>query len=118
MPPPLFASSQQEGVRRKEILRGHSIYGTLNTVHMSPKSTREIAREVGVGKMTLERWLREGKIPQPKTISFGGRNFRLWTQSDIKRIKKYESLHLYEGRGRKAKRERGNGRGKKYPADT
>lgn len=70
---------------------------------MSPKSTREVATEVGVGKMTLERWLRDGKIKRPKTIEFGGRRFRLWTRADVEKIKKYAKDHLYEGRGRKPK---------------
>lgn len=70
---------------------------------MSPKSTREIAADVGVTKMTIERWLRDGKISRPKTIEFGGRKFRLWTRADVEKIKKYKRLHLYEGRGRKRK---------------
>jgi len=68
---------------------------------MSTKSTREIAAEVGIGKMTLERWLREGKIKRPKILKFGGRNFRIWTRHNIEEIKRYKKLHLYEGRGRK-----------------
>lgn len=70
---------------------------------MSPKGTREIAKEVGVSRATLEVWLREGKIKRPRTVEFGGRKFRFWSNGDVERLKKYKRLHLYEGRGRKKK---------------
>jgi excisionase family DNA binding protein len=70
---------------------------------MSPKSTKQIAAEVGITQMTIERWLRDGKISRPKTIEFGGRKFRLWTRADVAKIKRYKAHHFYEGRGRKKK---------------
>lgn len=70
---------------------------------MPPISTEKVAAKVGVKRITIERWLRDGKIKRPKTIEFGGRRFRLWTRADVAKIKKYAEAHLYEGRGRKPK---------------
>ena len=55
---------------------------------MSPRSTADVARLVGVGPASLERWLAQGRVPVPKRIRIGTRMFRLWTSQDIKQVKK------------------------------
>jgi predicted site-specific integrase-resolvase len=73
---------------------------------MSPRNSKEIATEVGIGIATLERWLAEGKIAPPKTVTIGTRTFRMWSEADVKRLKKHKSLTYRKGRGRKAKLKR------------
>lgn len=70
---------------------------------MSPRSTADVARLVGVGPATLERWLAQGKVLVPKRIRIGTRMFRLWTSQDIERVKRYKEKFYRKGRGRKRK---------------
>ncbi|MCH9036211.1 MAG: MerR family transcriptional regulator [Chloroflexi bacterium] len=71
--------------------------------NMAPVSTIEVAKTVGVSKSTLERWLAEGSVKRPRPIRLGQRAFRLWTNQDIQRVKKYKKESYRKGRGRKPK---------------
>ena len=66
-------------------------------------STQEVIRKVGIGRATLERWLANGNIRRPKTVRFGGSEFRAWTHDDVERILKYKQENYRKGRGRKSK---------------
>ena len=66
-------------------------------------STIQVARTVGIGRMTLLRWLRDGKIPEPRRISNGGLNARVWTDRDVEQVRKYKQENYRKGRGRKPK---------------
>ena len=68
---------------------------------MKPHATHEVANIVGIGKTTLLTWLREGRIAEPKRMSLGGVEVRLWTDRDIERVRKYKEQHFRKGRGRK-----------------
>lgn len=72
---------------------------------MAPLSTEDVANLVGVGRGTLERWLREGKVPRPRPLRVGRKVFRMWTNRDIKRVKLYKEKAYRKGRGRKKKRQ-------------
>ena len=67
---------------------------------MSPISTEEVARLVGIGRNTLERWIREGKLT-PKTVRVGKRNYRLWTEREIEKVRRVKKKTYRKGRGRK-----------------
>lgn len=69
-------------------------------------STLQVARMVGVHKVTLQRWLLDGKIPEPRRISNGGVDARVWTERDIDRVRKYKQENYRKGRGRKPKPKR------------
>ena len=69
-------------------------------------STIQVARTVGIGRMTLLRWLKEGKIPEPRRISNVGLEARIWTDLDVERVRKYKRENYRKGRGRKAKPKR------------
>ena len=71
---------------------------------MTPLSTAEIAKLLGVSKSTLERWLKEGKVPRPRPLRVGRKVFRMWTDGDIKRGKLYKKKFYRKGRGRKPKK--------------
>lgn len=66
-------------------------------------STLEVAKLVKVSSRTLERWLVEGKIPSPKMLRIGEKQFRKWTKKDVAKIRKYKAKNYRKGRGRKKK---------------
>ncbi len=73
---------------------------------MKTYTTAWAAKIVGVHKNTLKRWLREGKVREPRRISNGGIGFRIWTDRDVERVRKYKQENYRKGRGRKPKRKR------------
>jgi len=68
---------------------------------MSPLSTREVAAQVGIHRVTLEEWLRKGKVKPPKKLQIGGHTYRLWTDRDIERLRQFKTKYYRKGRGRK-----------------
>ena len=73
---------------------------------MSALSTAQIAKAVGINRVTLERWLSSGKVQSPRTIQIGAGTFRKWTTADLERIRKYKEENYRKGRGRKPKPKR------------
>ena len=65
-------------------------------------STAEAAEIVDVNRVTLQRWLAQGKVQAPK-VRYG---VRLWTELDIGRVRRYKQENYCKGRGRKLKRKR------------
>lgn len=70
---------------------------------MKTYSTAEVARIVEVHKATLLRWLYAGSIPEPRRQSNGGVDFRIWTEHDVERVRRYKAANYRKGRGRKKK---------------
>ena len=70
---------------------------------MSPLSTPQVARMVGIHVVTLEHWIEAGKVKPSKRIQVGSQTYRLWTTRDVERVKKYKAAHYWEGRGVKRK---------------
>jgi len=70
---------------------------------MENLSTLDVARQVGISRATLERWIASGNIPAPKMIKFGHDEFRNWTAKDVARLRKYKQKNYRKGRGRKPK---------------
>ena len=68
---------------------------------MTNYSTASVAAEIGVSKLTLTRWLKAGKVKEPRRVKQGGVEFRLWTDRDVERVRKYKATHYRKGRGRK-----------------
>lgn len=56
-------------------------------------STVEVAKAAGVGKSTILRWLREGKIAEPRRVTFGGVESRAWSQADLDKVKAFRAKH-------------------------
>lgn len=71
---------------------------------MSPFSTAEVARIVGIHLRTLERWLDEGKV-KPHALKVGKKEYRIWTRDEIKKVQTVKRKTYMKGRGRK-KREK------------
>ena len=56
---------------------------------MKACSSREAAKKLGVSLMTLQRCIADGSwIKAPKLQTVGGVKVRLWSDRDIKRVRK------------------------------
>jgi excisionase family DNA binding protein len=60
---------------------------------MAPLSTAEVAKIVGIHRVTLEEWIARGAIPSPKKLSVGKHIVRLWSSKDVERLLKYRSAN-------------------------
>ncbi len=74
----------------------------------APKTftTLQVARIIGVHKVTLQNWLLAGKLDEPKKVRIGNVEARVWTAGDIERVRRYKSAHYRKGRGRKPRGDR------------
>ena len=70
---------------------------------MSPFSTREVARQVGIHLRTLERWLEEKKV-KPHLLQVGKKTYRIWTPKEIEKVRSVKERTYRKGRGRKKKK--------------
>lgn len=50
-------------------------------------STNQVAKKLGIGIATLTRHILAGKVTAPRESMAGGMRMRLWSESDIKRLK-------------------------------
>jgi hypothetical protein len=73
---------------------------------MATFSTAQVAREIGISKLTLIRWLLGGKVSEPRRVSQVGQEIRIWTDRDVERVRKYKQENYRKGRGRKPKAKR------------
>jgi len=51
-------------------------------------STRQAAKELGLHYTTFHKYLREKKIPLPEVTRIAGVRVRLWSESDLERVRK------------------------------
>jgi excisionase family DNA binding protein len=70
---------------------------------MSPKTftTTEAAKAAGITRATLQDWIKKGKFAAPKLQRLGKVGVRLWSSSDIARLKATKSEIYQEKRPRK-----------------
>ena len=70
---------------------------------MSPKTytTAEAAQAVGITRATLQDWIKKGKFAPPKLKKLGKVGARLWTTSDVKRLRETKAEIYQEKRPRK-----------------
>jgi excisionase family DNA binding protein len=61
---------------------------------MSPKrfTTVEAAKAAGVKRPTLQHWIKTGRITAPAVRLVGGRAARLWTEAQIKQIRRLKGV--------------------------
>ena len=81
-------------------------YDTVVLVSQPTKTTEEAAKAVGMGRVTLQRWIAAGKVRAPKTQLIDGHGVRLWSEEDISRLRKSKEEIYRKGRGRKPKAKR------------
>lgn len=70
----------------KEHLTALFISATLE-LDMATYSTRFAAKKLGMDAATLSRYIRDGKIPPPKTLEVGGLRIHSWTDADLERVR-------------------------------
>lgn len=63
-------------------------------------STNEVAKMVGVNQANLQKMIRLKRIPFPPLVQVGGLKMRLWTASQVERLRK----HLAKRRGEKRRK--------------
>jgi excisionase family DNA binding protein len=66
---------------------------------MEAYSISEAARILGVDRRTLQRWVREGRIPVPATQVLAGVRLRFWTEKDMAKLREYKAAR-YWGKGK------------------
>jgi excisionase family DNA binding protein len=54
---------------------------------MTRFSTRQAAKELGIAVSTLSRYISEGKLPAPRTLTIGNLKVHSWTERDIERMR-------------------------------
>jgi DNA-binding transcriptional MerR regulator len=70
---------------------------------MPKYTTAQVARMVGIHKVTLQRWLLSKKLTEPRKVGNGGMRMRVWTERDVERVRKFKAAFYRKGRGRKKK---------------
>lgn len=72
---------------------------------MSPKTytTGQAAAAVKITRQTLQAWIAKGKLNAPETQLRDGRAVRLWTESDVARLRKVRSELYRKEMGRPSK---------------
>ena len=68
---------------------------------MANYSTKQVAKILGISRVTLQRWLLSRSVQEPERVTAGGVDARVWTESDIERVRQYKKTHYRKGRGRK-----------------
>jgi excisionase family DNA binding protein len=64
-------------------------------------TTKEAAESVGITRATLQDWIKKRKFTAPKLDRLGNVSVRLWTLSDITRLKAVKSEIYQEKRTKK-----------------
>ena len=62
-------------------------------------STKEVAKAVGITHLTLQRWVARGGVQPSQRMKRGVREYWLWTDQDIARVRRYKEKNYYKGRG-------------------
>jgi excisionase family DNA binding protein len=75
---------------------------------MAPKTytTGQAAKAVGITRATLQAWIAKGKLKVPSTEVVNGHAVRLWSESDVSRLRqaKREIYRKEMGRPPKSKK--------------
>jgi len=50
-------------------------------------STLQVAREIGVHRSSLLRWLQSGELPEPRHVRAAGQDVRVWSREDVERAR-------------------------------
>jgi DNA-binding transcriptional MerR regulator len=67
-------------------------------------TTEETAKKVGIHQVTLQRWIKAGKVKGPEPTLVGAVGYRLWSLDEIEEVKVVKRAIYHKGGGRKKKR--------------
>jgi hypothetical protein len=71
------------------------------TYMAKPCNTQQAAKAVGIAVMTLHRWVVAKRLTAPRLRIRNGRAVRLWSSSDLNRLRNLKQEIYCKGRGRK-----------------
>jgi excisionase family DNA binding protein len=72
-------------------------------LYMKAYSISEAARLLGVDRRTVQRWIRDKRIPVPTTQVLAGVRLRFWTEQGMAKLKEYKAAR-YWGKGKSRSR--------------
>jgi predicted site-specific integrase-resolvase len=64
-------------------------------------TTTEAAEKAHINRVTLQEWIRTGRVKAPRLILHNGRAIRFWSAADIKKLRDLKARTYRRGRGRK-----------------
>jgi DNA-binding transcriptional MerR regulator len=67
-------------------------------------TTSEVAKRVGIHLVTLQRWIKAGKVKPPVPTLIGAVGYRLWSADDVQKLKAIKQTTYHKGGGRKKKK--------------
>jgi hypothetical protein len=70
---------------------------------MKTCNTREAARAAKISRATLQEWIASAKIKAPPVRLVKGKAVRLWSTTDLARVRAVKAKIYRKGRGRKRK---------------
>jgi excisionase family DNA binding protein len=70
-------------------------------------TTRQAARAARVSPQTLYNWIRAGHIPAPPVELVGSQAVRLWSKTDVERIRAWRRKNFLKGVGRPKRKDSG-----------
>ena len=68
-------------------------------------STKQVAQMVGIRRATLHKWQKAGKVGASHSLGLNGNRIWLWTDADIRAVRRYKKAHYWQGGGRKKKKQ-------------
>jgi excisionase family DNA binding protein len=74
---------------------------------MAEYSISEAARQLGVQRRTLYKWIREKHVPSPSVRVIAGIRIRFWTETDMAKLRQYKEAHFW-GKGKDKQRNKGS----------
>ncbi len=75
-------------------------------VMTSKCTTVQATMKVGISRATLQAWIAAGKFIPPEPTLVGARAKRLWTKSDLTRLRETKEKIYWKGQGRPKKRKK------------
>jgi hypothetical protein len=74
------------------------VKNTIDVRNMNPKkyTTREAADAAGITRVTLQTWIRKRNIAAPRLERIANIRVRLWSDSDVDRLKKVKKKIYYQ----------------------
>jgi excisionase family DNA binding protein len=71
-------------------------------LEMTDYSISEAARQLGIQRRTLYKWIREKHVPAPSTRVVAGTRIRFWTEKGMAKLRQYKAARFW-GRGKRRK---------------
>jgi DNA-binding transcriptional MerR regulator len=62
-------------------------------------TTQEVAQKIGVSRQSLHFWIRTGRIVAPPRVTLGRRTMRIWSNSDVARLRAFMATRKRAERG-------------------